>query len=201
MRMRRLARVLLFALPLTIAYLGWPVYTALEIRDAIVAGDTATLERRVDWPALRAAVKASLTPETAARLMADPDAPKPTLWQRVKAAVAPSMADSVVERYVTAENLPLLFGYRRPVQSGGAQPSSSLVGPPSALAGSLLAGSSVDRFASFWTRLRRAVFYSPTRFEVEVEDKDRPGRHYVGTLELKGFEWKLTSLAIAGGSF
>src|SRR5688572_17270280 len=130
MRMRRLARVLLFALPLTIAYLGWPVYTALEIRDAIVAGDTATLERRVDWPALRAAVKASLTPETAARLMADPDAPKPTLWQRVKAAVAPSMADSVVERYVTAENLPLLFGYRRPVQSGGAQPSSSLVGPP-----------------------------------------------------------------------
>lgn len=198
--MRWLVKTLLLALPLAIAFLAWPVHTALEIGDAIAAGDTATLERRVDWPALRSSVKASMTPETVAKLMADPEAPKPTLWQRVKAAVAPSMADSIIERYVTAENLPLLLGYRR-LPQGGTRAAPGLAEPPTVLAGTLFAGSSVDRLASFWQRVRRAVFYSPTRFEIEVEDKHRPGRHYVGTLELKGLEWKLTGLSVAGGSF
>jgi hypothetical protein len=197
--MRRLAQALLLALPLSVAYLAWPVQVALEIGDAIAAGDTATLERRVDWPALRASVKASLSPETAARLLADPDAPKPTLWQRVKAAVAASTADSVVERYVTAENLPLLLGYGRSTRAGLR--TAPGLEPPSALGGTFLAGSGADRFASFWTRVRRAVFYSPTRFELEVEDQHRPGRRYVGTLELKGLTWKLTGLSISGGSF
>jgi hypothetical protein len=99
--------------PLLVAYAAWPVSAALEIREAVVAGDTATLNRKVEWEALRASLKASITPETIARLMADPDAPPPTLWQRIKAAVAPTMADSVIERYVTPEHLPVLLGYRR----------------------------------------------------------------------------------------
>jgi hypothetical protein len=194
--MRRLAKIFVFVLlPMAVAYAAWPVHSALEIREAVIAGDTATLNRKVEWEALRASLKASITPETIARLMADPDAPRPSLWQRVKAAVAPNMADTVIERYVTAEHLPVLLGYRR-IYRGSVRPALGLKEPPSALEGTWLGGTGLDRFASFWTRVRRAVFVSPTRFVLEVEDKYRPGRHFIGTLELKNYEWKLTGLSV-----
>jgi hypothetical protein len=196
--MRRLAKVLILVLlPLALTYAAWPIYSALEIREAVIAGDTATLNRKVEWEVLRASLKASITPETIARLMADPDAPPPSLWQRIKAAVAPTMADSVIERYVTPEHLPVLLGYRR-IYRGSVRPALGLKEPPSALAGTWLDGTAFDRFASFWVRVRRAVFMSPTHFVLEVEDKHRPGRHFVGTLELKGYDWKLTGLSVTG---
>ena len=195
--MRRLGKVLILALPFVLAYAAWPVYSALVIREAVIAGDTATLNRKVEWETLRASLKASITPETIARLMADPDAPSPTLWQRIRAAVAPSMADSVIERYVTPEHLPVLLGYRR-IYRGSVRPALGLKEPPSALAGTSLEATAFDRFASFWVRVRRAVFMSPRRFVLEVEDKYRPGRHFVGTLELKDYDWKLTSLTVTG---
>jgi hypothetical protein len=198
--MRLLLRTLVLAVPLVLAYLAWPVVTALQVREAMVAGDTPTLARKIDWEALRASLRASLSPETLARLPANPDAPSPTLWQRIKAAVAPSLAEGIVDRYVTPDNLPILLGYRR-LHDGAVRPALEMQEPPTALAGTLLAGSSLDRFASFWTRVRRAVFLSPTRFVLEVEDKHRPGRIYVGTFALQGWEWKLTGLTVSGGGF
>lgn len=196
--MHRLAKALLVAVVLAVLYAAWPVYVALEIREAIIAGDTATLSRRIEWDSLRASLKTSLSPETIARLAADPDAPKPSLWQRMKAVVAPAMAETVVDRYVTPENLPLLLGYRR-VYRGTMRPALGLHEPKTVLAGSWLGGTSIDRFASFWSRVRSAVFYSPTRFVLEVEDKYRPERRYIGTLELKGWTWMLTGLQVTGG--
>jgi hypothetical protein len=127
--MRRLLKILILAVPLVLAYLAWPVIAALQIREAIVAGDTPTLARKIDWEALRASLKASISPETAARLAADPEAPSPSLWQRIKAAVAPSMADSIVDRYVTPENLPILLGYRR-LYRGTLHPALGLQSRP-----------------------------------------------------------------------
>jgi len=198
--MRRLGKLIVFALVFAVAYAAWPVHTALKIREAMMAGDTATLARKVDWEALRTTLKASITPETIARLTADPEAPKPTLWQRIKAAVAPSVADTIIDRYVTPERLPVLLGYRQ-VYRGTVRPALGLREPLGALAGTALAGTAVDRLASFWTRVRRAVFYSPGRFELAVEDKYRPGRRYTGTLELRGWEWKLVGLTVTGGGF
>jgi hypothetical protein len=195
--MRRLLKVALLVVPLSLAYMAWPVVTALEIREAIVAGDSATLNRKVDWTALRTSLKASVTPETAAHLAREPDAPKPSMWQRIKAAVAPGMAETVIDRYVTPENLPLLLGYRG-IHRGAAQPALALKDPPTLLAGTWLSGGALDRFASFWTRVRRATFQSPFRFVIEAEDSHRTDRRYVATLELKGWEWKLTGLAVAG---
>jgi len=196
--MRWLVRLMVVGVPLAIAYALWPVQSALEIREAVIAGDTETLNRKVEWEALRASLKTSLSPETVARLMADPDAPKPTLWQRIRAVVAPSVADTVIDRYVTPENLPVLLGYRR-IYRGTVRAALGRTQPQSVLEGTWLGGSALDRFASFWTRVRRAVFLSPTRFVVEVEDKYRPGRNFIGTLELRGWEWKLTGLSVTGG--
>jgi len=196
--MPRFVKLLLAAVALAAIYAAWPVYAALEIREAIIAGDTATLNRRVEWDSLRTSLKSSLSPETIARLAADPDAPKPSLWQRIKAVVAPALAETVIDRYVTAENLPLLLGYRR-IHRGTAQPALGLDEPKTVLAGSWLGGTAIDRFASFWARVRSAVFYSPTHFVLEVEDKYRPERRYIGTLELRNWSWMLTGLQVTGG--
>jgi len=196
--MRRLLKLSLFLITLAVAYAAWPVQAALEIREALVAGDTATLRRKIEWDTLRVSLKASISPETMARLVADPEAPQPTLWQRVKAMVAPKMADTVIDRYVTPENLPVLLGYQQRYR-GTVRPALGLKEPPTHLQGTWLAGGAIDRFASFWTRVRRAVFHTPTHFVLEVEDKFRPDRRYVGTLELKGWEWKLTGLNVTGG--
>jgi hypothetical protein len=198
--MRRLIKVFVLALPLGLAYLAWPVYSALTIREAMISGDTETLGRKVDWEALRTSLKASITPETASRLAQESDAPTPSLWQRIKAVVAPSMADTIIDRYVTPENLPVLLGYRR-IYRGMVRPALGLKEPPTALAGTWLSDTGIDRFASFWKRVRRAELVSPGRFVLEVEDRYKPGRHYVGTLELKGLEWKLTGLTVAGAGF
>lgn len=195
--MRRLARLIIFSTLFAVAYMAWPVYSALQIREAMRAGDTATLARKVEWDAVRAGIKASISPEQLARLEANPDAPKPSLWQRVKAAVAPKLAGNVVDRYVTPENLPVLLGYRE-IWRGSVRPVLLGPEPPTVLAGTMLAGTGIDRLASFWKRVRRAVFYSPTQFELEVQDRYHPDRTYIGMLELRGWEWKLTNLVIKG---
>lgn len=198
--MRRLPRIVLILTVLVIGYWAWPLYAALQIRDAMISGDTATLARRIDFDAVRASLKASLSPEAVARLQADPNAPQPSLWQRIKATVSPSMASTVIERYVTPENLPVLLGYRR-IWRGTIQPALGYPEPPTVMADTLFAGSAIDRFASFWKRLRRAVIHSPSKVVVEVEDKYNPSRSFTGTLELRGLNWKLTELTVAGTGF
>ena len=178
------------------AYIAWPIHTFLQIREAMIAGDVATLTRKVEWDSVRASLKSSISPETLARLEADPSSPRPTMWQRVKSVVVPSLAGNVIDRYVTPQNLPVLLGYRR---LRGTLPMALLEPePPTALAGTMLQGTSIDRFASFWRRLRHATFHSPGKLVVEIEDKYNTARHYISTLELVGFEWKLTALAISG---
>jgi Protein of unknown function (DUF2939) len=193
-------KLLLAAALLAVAYMAWPLLTALQIREAIIAGDTATLERKIEWAAVRSSLKVSLSAEAKARLEKDPNAPAPSLWQRIKATVAPSLADSAVDRYVTPENLPSFFGYRETYRNQ-IRPALGMKEPPTLLAGTLFAGTPIDRVASFYARVRRAVFYSLTRFEVEIVDRYQPERRYVSTFELKGLEWKLTALAVLGAGY
>ena len=195
--MHRLPRIIIVALALTIAYGAWPFVTALQIRDAMIRGDSITLNRKIEWESLRSSIKSSITPDVAARLAADPDAPPPSLWQRVKVAVGASVTNTVVDRYVTAERLPVLLGYRR-MWRGTVQPAIGVEEPRTALADTMFDGTAIDRFVSFWKRLRSAIFHSPTYLEIEIQDKYTPGKSYRSTFELIGWEWKLTRLAISG---
>lgn len=194
--MQRLPRVVLVSLVVLVAYMAWPLHAALQIREALAAGDTATLQQRIDWEAVRASLKRSLGADTLASLENDPQAPSPTMWQRVKAAVTPSVSARAIDRFVTPEYLPVLLGFRR-FWRGSVQPALGREEPPTVFAGTLFAGSLLDKAASFWKRLKRAVFHSPMHLEVEIEDKYRPGRTYTGLLELQGWQWKLTNLTIS----
>jgi hypothetical protein len=188
--------VILIVGGLLAAYVAWPVYTVLEIRHAMMAGDSAALAARIEWSAVRSSLKASISTEAMARLAADPDAPAPTTWQRIERRIAPRLG-GVVDRYVTPERLPVLLGYYR-FWHGTVRPVLGRKEPPTVLAGTLLADSAVDRFTSFCRRLRRVAFVSPTTVLFEIQDKYTSGRHYTGTLDLRGWEWKLSSLAISG---
>lgn len=196
----RALKLLLAAAVLAVAYMAWPLLTALQIREAIIARDTATLERKIEWASVRSSLKVSLSAEAKARLETDPNAPAPSLWQRIKATVAPTLAESAVDRYVTPENLPAFFGYRETYRNQ-IRPALGMKEPPTLLAGTLLAGTPIDRVGSFYARVRRAVFYSLTRFEVEIVDRYQPERRYVSTFELIGLEWKLTALAVLGAGY
>ena len=196
----RALKLMLAAALLGVGYIAWPLLTALQIREAIIARDTATLERKIEWASVRSSLKASLSAEAKARLEKDPDAPPPSLWQRIKASITPTLAESAVDRYITPENLPSFFGYRETYRNQ-IRPALGLAEPPTILAGTLFAGTPIDRIASFYARVRRAVFYSLTRFEVEIVDRYQPERRYVSTFELKGLEWKLTALAVLGAGY
>jgi hypothetical protein len=193
--MRRVPHVALIVVALLAAYVVWPVYTALRLRDAMLAGDSAALAARVDWGAVRNSLKASMSAEAMARLAADPAAPAPTTWQSIKRTVAPRL-EGAVDRYVTPEYLPVLLGYYR-FWRGTVRPVLRSE-PPTALAGTFLAGSVVDRCVSFLRRVERAAFLSPTTLVVEIQDKYTSARHYTATLDLQGWQWKLTGLAISG---
>ena len=97
--MQRLPRVILIFSALVIGYWVWPLHAALQIREAMIAGDTATLARRVEWNSVRATLKASIGPEAAARLEADPNAPQPSLWQRIKNTVRPTV--NIISRRIS----------------------------------------------------------------------------------------------------
>lgn len=194
--MRRLLRIFVVCFGLSIAYPAWPLHTALQIRDAMIAGDTATLAHKIEWDGVRQSLKASYSPTVLASLQTDPNT-RPSQWQRFKAAVGRRVAGTGIDRYVTPEYLPVLLGYRR-LWHGTSQPVLGRPEPPTALAGTPFADSAIDHIASFWARLRSAVFHSPGKLVVEVEDRYTPSRHYIGTLELRGCEWKLTRLSIVG---
>ena len=94
------------------------------------------------------------------------------------------MVDRFVDSYVTPEGLPKLFRYRKTWNETvkGAADEDKL---PLA-----------ERVQRFYSRIIRAEFQSPTRVEIEMEDKDSPGRRVVSVMELRDLEWKLTHLSL-----
>lgn len=187
---RLLFKVALLAC-LGLAYGASPLVTAWSLREAIRSGDAAYLEGKLDWDRVRTTVKGSLTqfafdlPDPSGDDASQP-AKKPGIWKRVKAYFGRGALDRFVASYVTPEGLPKLFTYRQMYRanvSGEVEPEKTLSNLP-------------ERIKGFWSRVIRAEWKSLTAFEIEVKDKTDPDRHYVGLLELRGFEWKLVELRI-----
>ncbi len=187
--MRRILIVLTLCLLGACLYVASPFVTAWYIRDAIRAGNAAYLADKVDWLSLKHTLKPSLS-RLALDMPLEPeavDAPKPSLWKRIKAKLGAKMVDRAVDGYVTPEGLTQLFSlrqaYRKHVASAPA--AADEAGRPL-----------VERIRLFWSRVQRAEFTRLTRFELDVVDKHAPDRLFAGVMELRGFDWKLTELRI-----
>lgn len=185
--MRKPIIALLGLLCLGVAYLSTPFFTVWKIREAMQNGDAHYLDAKIEWVTVRETLRSSLTrlalniPE-GINPAPEPRA-KPGIWQRIKNGLSQRAVDSVIETYVTPEGLPQLFSARqfyRESISGDAAAQAALPW--------------YVRAKNFWSRVKRAEFKSPLLFEIEMADRNNPGRHYIGLLALRGLEWKLTEL-------
>jgi hypothetical protein len=213
-------KVILVLLGLTLsvgAYALWPVVSAFQIKQAVKAGDVATLERKVHWAPVRASLKASVASLEPAPAAPDTAAAAPrtgfSFWSRIKATAAPMLAETFIDRYVTPEGISqiqqarrggwrALLGFAPTVPEG---PANTVVA--NALQGGDSAAQAdgepnvVSKFVAFYQRLVRAKFHSLSRVEFEIADKNTPGRRYISQFELSNFDWKLASVRIVGVGF
>jgi len=177
-----------FALVLLAAgFVASPFVTAWLIREAVKSGDSEYLESKIEWPRVRATMKASLGRMADLPEYADVGGTeaKPGLWKRFKNYLGRNAVENFVESYVTPEGLPELFSYRKAYRRtvlGDATDPSTLPFH--------------ERVSHFWHRVKRAEFKSPTLFEIVMADSHDPNRLIVSLFELHGFEWRLMELHI-----
>lgn len=185
--MRRVLFAGFLVLALGAGYILSPFVAAYTLREAIKAGDTATIERKVVWPTVRETLRASIAKHRQLLPEANElgERVKPTMWQRVKMAFGASMLDRFIESYVTPEGLPKLFRYRRMWSENVKGAANEDILPFS------------ERAKMFYRRIVRAEFKSPTRVEIEIADQDSPDRRYLSVMELHGTEWKLAELSVS----
>lgn len=185
--MKKLLVSALALVTLAAAYVAAPFVTVWTVREAIRNGDSATLDAKLEWPTVRASLRESLTEyaigPTPVALPGQP-VQQPGFWQRVKNGLSRRAVDNMVESYVTPEGLPQLFGMRQLYRETVSSEANVAPLPWH------------ERAHGFWSRIKRAVFHSPTSFEIEIADRNDPTRHYIGHLKLRGFGWKVTELRL-----
>ncbi|MEZ5849729.1 MAG: DUF2939 domain-containing protein [Hyphomicrobiaceae bacterium] len=197
---RRLA-----ALTILVAAIGLLAYPAsalramIEVRTALVAADTATLERRIDFPSVRASLRGA-SGETRQFLeevsaQAGTEAAPRGLWQRIKAAALPYVTDPLIDRYVTAERAPRLWSMRQTWRDS-IRPRLGLNTPATPLEGTWLADTGIDRTLELVRRLERIAIAAPHRLELAIRDRHAPTRLWHATLELRRLTWVLTEVRV-----
>lgn len=172
---------------LAAAYIGAPFVTAWSIREAVRNGDSAYLERAIDWPSIRVTLGPSIKqlaldlPPGAAEAQASENL---TVWQRVKAYFGGGAINTAVESYVTPEGFTQLFQIRKAYRdyiSGLPDESTMPV---------------LERVKRAWARVKRAEFTSMTTFEVDSTDRLDETRLYLAKFELGGLGWVLKELRV-----
>ena len=201
--MRKIALLTALALLATVAYAAWPVLTAYQIRHAAKTGDSATLARKVEWPRVRESLKASIATLQAEAATRKSEA-QPSLWSRIKSSFVPYMAESMIDRYVTAEGVANLDGLKAMWRKSSAKASQIAAGDLAAAVNESTTEPEqgpLGRFLAFYSRIERARFHGLDKVEFWIADRTVPERRYVSRFELANLEWKLVSVRIAGAGF
>ena len=84
------------ALVPVIAYVAWPLWSGQQLKSAILEGDAATLERKVEWPSVRTSLKQSLNVYLSQQGV---------IAQALNAAFGTVVVDKIVENFVSPEGL------------------------------------------------------------------------------------------------
>jgi Protein of unknown function (DUF2939) len=185
--LRPLLRLSLVAFVFATAYIASPFVAAWNLREAVKAGNVEAVQGRVQWDTVRASLKSSLAkhPELFTEATTAGENIKPTLWQRIKSTFGVTMIDRFIESYVTPEGLPKLFQYRQAWRENISGDAAMLAATPR-----------LERMKDFYDRIKRAEFQSLSRVEIEMQDRKKPERRYVSTMELIDYGWKLTTLRV-----
>ena len=195
---KRTLAILALSVVAALSYVAAPVITAWQIREAVRLGDSARLRDKVDWPSVRQSLKSSLA-ETrrALRELSDGGGqPRPSLWQRVKAAALPYVTDPLIDRYVTAEGVPKLYKWRQSLGQGMQQASSAVPRAMASTSVGRLEENSLGRALAVARRIECWSFVSPTRLEIVLADRRQERRRWFAALEMRSFSWRLTEMKV-----
>lgn len=188
------------------AYASAPMVAAWQIREAVRSGDTARLEAKVDWASVRKSLKSSLGESRKAigELTDAAGLPRPGVWQRLKMAAMPFLADPLIDRYVTAEGAPRLYEWRQTwgrrvhaLREAAGAPAKFVAASVTRPSRGWLTELGFGEALSAAERVTRWGFVSPFRFEIDVADRLAERRTWQVALELRGLSWKLTEMRIA----
>jgi len=165
------------------SYIVAPLWTAWSIREAVHANDSAYLERKIEWDSVRSSLKASLVGfSISASGELKPTVEKPSLWQQLMSSLGHGAIDQFVNATVTPTGMSGLLKMRKAYH---ANADDAAARPPL-----------LTRLRHVWSHITRAEFLGFTTFDMDMIDRDAPERTINCTLELKGFEWKLTQLRV-----
>jgi hypothetical protein len=176
--------LLLVAPPVLLAfgYAAWPAWSAWQLRAAVKARDIPGIERRVDWPQLRANLKRTI----AANLQDGTKSPDAGfLGKAVKRTLGPLVANRVIDAAVTPRTLARVLAGRLDAVEMARDATIGSEGAGDAEA-------SNDPLSP--RRLRWAFFESPIRFRIEVADRTEPGKRVVSVFALQGASWMLVEV-------
>jgi hypothetical protein len=168
-----------------LAYAAWPAWSAWQLRAAVKARDLPAIERKVDWPVLRANLKQTVGARIADKSQG-PDVG--TFTKALLRTLGSTVADVVIDTAVTPRTLAHILAGRFMLSE--FTPDKTDKTPPTDKEVEEAAAS--DPLAP--RRLRWAFFESPRRFRIEVADVKEPHRRVVSVLELQGLAWKLVDV-------
>lgn len=183
--MRRFFGVTALCALMAACYVAVPFWTAWSIREAIKSSDSAYLQDKIEWGSVRATLKESLGKFafTPSGELTEAIA-KPGLWQRIKSYVGQGALDRFVESTITPTGMAGLLAMRKSYQAN-ISGEDAATRPPVWV-----------RMSRVWSRVTRAEFTSVQRFEMDMIDKQAPGRTINCVLELRGLGWKMTELRV-----
>ena len=91
-------------------YVAWPYYSLQQLQLALDAGDTDSVDRLVDWSALRVGLEADLGQTSTATPSADGEGETSNdIASRLAGILAPAMTDMMIDAYASPEGLSRLL--------------------------------------------------------------------------------------------
>lgn len=177
---KMLLAALALALALAIAvYVVYPYATAYFLRDALAAGDTAELDRLIDFPRVRAGLKRDLPAIVRSEMIGESQGWFAQLGAEIALELSPELLARQIDSKITpASAIDFVVG-------PGAKPGARR--DPAAIRAEL------DR------KLRTMGFVAPTTFDLEFgEPDDPPARWITLRLTIDGATWRVTRLIPPG---
>jgi hypothetical protein len=153
-------------------YVVWSYWSITQLRSAVETGDIIALTQKVDWPSVQASVKHIFSVEMEKVRAQLPEQKSANFDGSLvpSSAALDRMLDEIVRLIMTPKGL--LSMLPPDVTQKGADSRQRLHADA----------------------IKRASFVSPTRFEFEIGSADKKEVYFLGVMQLRDFEWKLTEI-------